>query len=111
MREPRGRERAPTQPATQLRPPSTPPRARSAAGTWAAPQKRAWVARELGAHVPVITCPAKEKGDHCSPAGSVLVDDMEKNREPWVAGRARGTFVLHTSAARSIEELKRLGFV
>lgn len=77
------------------------------AGDWAEPQKRAWVRQFLGADVPVIVCMARDKGKYCSP-GAVLVDDMTKNREGWL--KAGGTFVLHTSAASSIAELRKLGF-
>ena len=76
-------------------------------GSWAPEQKRRWVARMLGAHVPVITCMARDKHRHASP-GAVLVDDREKARAPWEG--AGGVFVLHTSAKASIALLTRLGF-
>lgn len=76
-------------------------------GTWAPEQKRRWVARMLGPHVPVITCMARDKHRHAAP-GAVLVDDRETARGPWEA--AGGTFVRHTSAQTSIAALMRLGF-
>jgi hypothetical protein len=76
-------------------------------GTWAAPQKRAWVARVLGADVHVTVCAARDKGRHARP-GDVLVDDMAKNAAGWRAGG--GVFVLHTSAAASIAALREMGF-
>lgn len=76
-------------------------------GSWAPDQKRRWVARMLGADVPVITCMARDKARHAA-RGAVLVDDREKARKPWEA--AGGHFVLHRNAAESIAELTKLGF-
>lgn len=76
-------------------------------GSWAPDQKKRWVARMLGAEVPVITCMARDKARYASP-GAILVDDREKARDPWVA--AGGRFILHRNAAESIAELARLGF-
>lgn len=77
-------------------------------GDWAAPQKRTWIARHLGEHVPVITCFARQKALHCKP-GDVLVDDRPKFKDLWE--KAGGTFVVHTSAAKSLDELKVLGII
>ncbi len=76
-------------------------------GSWAPDQKMRWVARMLGADVPVITCMARDKARHAT-HGAVLVDDREKARKPWEA--AGGHFVLHRNAAESIAELTKLGF-
>ncbi|WP_426957778.1 hypothetical protein [Muricoccus radiodurans] len=76
-------------------------------GSWAPAQKKAWVARMLGAHVPVITCMSKEKPRWSQP-GHVLVDDRASAREGWE--KKGGTFVHHVSAARSIAALRKLGF-
>jgi hypothetical protein len=76
-------------------------------GSWAPEQKRRWVARMLGPGVRVITCMSREKHRYSAP-GRVLVDDRENLREAWE--RAGGTFVQHSSAERSIAELRRLGF-
>jgi hypothetical protein len=76
-------------------------------GAWAPEQKRRWVARMLGAHVPVITCMSRDKWRHSGP-GHVLVDDRAKAREAWE--RAGGVFIHHRAAARSIAALRRLGF-
>lgn len=76
-------------------------------GSWAPAQKRRWVARMLGAEVPVITCMAREKPRWSGP-GHVLVDDTAKHAEGWE--RAGGIFILHVSAARSIAALRALGF-
>ena len=76
-------------------------------GSWAPEQKRRWVARMLGVHVPVIACMTRDKPRHSAP-GYVLVDDRLKTREGWK--EAGGVFVHHVSAARSIAALRRLGF-
>ena len=82
-------------------------------GKWAEPQKRAWCARELGAEVPVITCLSREKGQKAASLLEpgevmVLVDDRLKVQQAWED--AGGLFVLHTSAASSIEALVALGY-
>ena len=80
-------------------------------GNWAAPQKRAWCARELGPHVFVELCMSRDKPERAqalTPEGvrPVLVDDRESLSEPFE--RAGGVFVLHRSAAESITRLKDL---
>jgi hypothetical protein len=76
-------------------------------GAWAPEQKRRWVARMLGAHVPVVTCMSREKPRWSGP-GHVLVDDRASAREGWEA--KGGTFVHHLSARRSVAALRDLGF-
>lgn len=71
-------------------------------------EKRLWVDRELGAHVPLTVV----RGDlrkhlHATP-GAILVDDSPKHRAGWE--EAGGVFVLHTSARGSIAALRALGF-
>lgn len=87
-------------------------------GEWAAPQKRVWCARELGAHVRVITCMAREKAHFAGEVvggvlgsnldGAVLVDDNADARVPWEA--AGGRFIHHTDIARTLRELRAVGF-
>lgn len=76
-------------------------------GGWAAAQKRAWVARVLGADVEVETCMSREKHRRSGP-GRVLVDDRADLEGPWTA--AGGDFVRHVSAERSVAALRALGF-
>jgi hypothetical protein len=76
-------------------------------GTWAPEQKRRWVARVLGAHVPVITCMSRDKPRWSGP-GHVLVDDRASARKGWEA--KGGTFVHHVSAESTIAALRMLGF-
>ena len=75
-------------------------------------QKRFWVSKHLGREVFVITCASKDKAAEAlkvTPEGytPVLVDDWTKYRDVWEA--AGGIFILHTSAADSIRQLKELG--
>ncbi len=76
-------------------------------GSWAPEQKRRWVARMLGAHVPIITCMSREKPRWSGP-GHVLVDDRASAREGWE--RRGGHFIHHVSAERSVAALRCLGF-
>lgn len=76
-------------------------------GRWAEPQKRAWVARVLGADVPVVACLSREKHRWSGP-GHVLVDDRASLRDAWEG--AGGVFVHHTGAAASVAALRTLGF-
>lgn len=76
-------------------------------GDWAEAQKRRWVRRHFGEHVAVTTCMARDKCRYASP-GDVLVDDTTRYAHLWEA--QGGIFVRHTSAAASIEALRRLGY-
>ena len=71
------------------------------------PQKRAWCARELGPDVEVIITPDSiGKGPHATP-GAILIDDGLMRHSPdWI--KHGGTFVHHTSAAKSIAQLRTL---
>lgn len=76
---------------------------------WArtAPQKVAWVARELGPNVPVIIARRSVgKSPHAQP-GAILIDDgLKKHGTPWI--ERGGIFIHHRSAKASIKELQRL---
>ena len=63
--------------------------------------KRAWAAEHFPCAA-VITCAAKDKARYCRP-GDILIDDWPKYRALWEA--AGGTFIVHTSAATSLEVL------
>lgn len=71
----------------------------------AAAHKAAWVARHLGAHVPVFTCHSKDKRLFGKP-GDILVDDWDRYLPLWE--RMGGIFVLHTSARDSLAKLATL---
>lgn len=72
----------------------------------AAGNKRAWVDRNLGKHVPMIACRAKEKSLHMKP-GDVMIDDWDKYRHLWI--EKGGHWITHTSAAETICQLKQMG--
>lgn len=72
-------------------------------GNWAAPQKREWCARELGRHVPVITCMSRDKQNWSAP-GRLLLDDREKNCLEWEA--KGGHAILWKSPEQAMADLK-----
>jgi hypothetical protein len=67
--------------------------------------RRGWARQHLGADVEVICCKSRDKRLHGQP-GDVLVDDWTLYRHLWL--KMGGVFVLHTSAADSLEQLKGL---
>lgn len=77
-------------------------------GDRVAKQKREWVDEHLGGFVKVITCPTKDKPNFCEP-GDILIDDRAVNRDAWIA--KGGTYIIHTTAARSIGALQALGII
>lgn len=74
-------------------------------GEWAAPQKRAWVAKFLGSHVPVITCLSKNKHTYAT-SGAILIDDRVATGVAW--SEAGGTFVHHTTLSSTLAQLDTL---
>ena len=76
-------------------------------GNWAEHQKFGW-RDKLFPGVPMVTCLSRNKRSFCQP-GDILVDDLEKYRHLWE--EAGGTFVLHTSAESTINQLKMLGVI
>lgn len=71
-------------------------------------QKRDWVRRWLGPNVPVITGRTKDKPKYASP-GAILVDDRAVNKAAWEA--AGGSYIVHTSAYKTIYELRKQGII
>ena len=70
-------------------------------------QKKQWIGERYGYEVVVITTiSSPEKAQHAA-SHHVLIDDREKALGPWRA--AGGIGVLHTSAADTIKQLKKLG--
>ena len=55
-------------------------------------QKKNWCARELGAHVKVITCKTKEKPNYCK-QGDVLIDDRDIIMKQWI--EKGGKYILY----------------
>lgn len=64
--------------------------------------KTAWVAEHFGATVPIICCKSKDKCLHGKP-GDVLIDDWPRYKSLWI--KMGGTFIRHTSARKSLQEL------
>lgn len=56
--------------------------------------------------IPMVTCKSAHKCHYCKP-GDILIDDFTKYKHLWE--QAGGTFIVHTSAADSIAQLKQLG--
>lgn len=71
----------------------------------AADQKRAWVAEHFGRSVNVVCCFSNEKHLH-GVSGDVLIDDWSRHQRKWV--KMGGVFVLHTSAASSLDALQEM---
>lgn len=70
-------------------------------------EKQEWVRQHLGPNVPIILVEeAKHKSEYAAP-NHILIDDQNKAIGPWV--EKGGVGILHTSAAHTIEELKKLG--
>ena len=76
-------------------------------GNWAEHQKFGWRNRRFPG-TPMITCLSRNKRDFCQP-GDILVDDITKYQHLWE--QSGGTFVLHTSAESTIQQLKELGVI
>tara|TARA_R110000796_G_scaffold84972_8_gene184794 strand:+ start:1686 stop:3239 length:1554 start_codon:yes stop_codon:yes gene_type:complete len=67
--------------------------------------KRLW-ARNNMPGVKLTLAQASKKQDYASP-NSILIDDRKSNIDQWIA--AGGIGILHTSAADTIQQLKKLG--
>lgn len=77
--------------------------------TWPQPQKEAW-RDEHFPDLPMICCQSKRKFTHMV-AGkhNIIVDDWPKWKHIWEENG--GTFILHTSAKQSLDELRNLGVI
>ena len=69
-------------------------------------QKHEWVSKNLGNVKTNIVRQSKEKAQYAAP-NHILIDDMQKSIGPWE--QAGGIGILHTSAADTINKLKKLG--
>lgn len=70
-------------------------------------QKRQWVPWNIGSDVKVnVVRKSADKAQYATP-DSILIDDQPKALDPFIA--AGGIGILHTSAANTINELKKLG--
>jgi len=71
-------------------------------------QKRKWIKKHLGSGVKVnVTEHGSQKGPEFGGENKILIDDQQKSIKPWKA--AGGVGILHTSAAKTIKRLKKLG--
>ena len=74
----------------------------------AAKQKKNWIKKYLDPSVKVNTAiHGSEKGPKFGGDRKILIDDQPKSINPWKA--AGGIGILHTSAADTIKQLKKLG--
>jgi len=69
-------------------------------------QKREWVKRYFNGVKVNIVRKSSDKAQYAAP-NHILIDDMSKSIDPWVA--AGGIGILHRSAADTISKLKELG--
>jgi hypothetical protein len=67
--------------------------------------KKIWCSRELDKNVPIIM--KKEKWEEAD-ENSILIDDYDKKIKDWKT-KGKGIGILHTSADKTIAELKKLG--
>lgn len=74
---------------------------------WPQPQKEAW-RDEHFPDLPMICCQSKMKYTHMfAGVHNIIIDDWFKWKSRWEENG--GTFILHTSAKESLEELRKLG--
>ncbi len=67
--------------------------------------KRQYV-RKYSGEYHVITCLSKHKQNHMFEQGDILIDDLKRNIARWE--KAGGVGILHTSAERTISQLKKI---
>ena len=70
-------------------------------------QKRRWIEKYFGSDAVVHTTPHGRDKYKFAGKNHILIDDQEKSIGPWI--EAGGIGILHTSAAKTIAELKKLG--
>ncbi len=70
-------------------------------------QKLEWFPKNFGSGTKInLVRKSSDKAQYASPA-HILIDDMSKSINPWKT--AGGIGILHTSAAKTISELRKLG--
>lgn len=72
-----------------------------------AAQKREWVRKNLDGYNKIYTVVGSRMKARYADPSSVLIDDRLKSIKPW--REAGGIGILHTSAADTIRQLKKLG--
>ncbi len=74
-----------------------------------AEDKIKWMRRLLSEDIVINTVRKANKKDYVKGGGYILIDDLEPTVETWNA--LGGTGILHTSAAETLEILKKLGII
>lgn len=69
-------------------------------------QKKRWIKKHFGNVPSIMVNAAKEKSKHAK-ENYILIDDKDKAVSPWK--KEGGIGILHTSAANTVNELKKLG--
>ena len=78
------------------------------AGGWAEEQKQRWAIKMFGPDAHMITCKSRDKRVHMHEAKhNILIDDWPQYKHLWE--EHEGTFILHTSAEDSLNELRKIG--
>lgn len=77
-------------------------------GNWAQEQKLDWRDQNFPG-VPMICCDSKDKREHMTGVGDVIVDDWPKYRTLWED--YGGVFILHESVENSLEQLRLIGLL
>lgn len=75
----------------------------------AAQQKREWVTKHFGSAVRISVVKAAPLKMQFAKPNHILIDDQLRALDPWIA--AGGIGIHHTSAAKTIAELKKLGIL
>lgn len=70
-------------------------------------QKIKWISKYLGSGIKVTTTKSGADKYKYAKENYILIDDQPKSIDPWIA--AGGIGILHTSTAKTIKELKKLG--
>ncbi len=79
-------------------------------GGWAEEQKQRWAVKMFGSDVHMITCRSRDKRVHMHEAKhNILIDDWPEYKHLWE--EREGTFILHTSANDSLNQLITMGVI
>jgi len=69
-------------------------------------QKKRWIKEKFGKYPSIMVHSAEDKYKHAG-ENHILIDDKERATKPWE--KAGGIGVIHTSAADTIKQLKKIG--
>ncbi len=68
-------------------------------------EKKLWIEKHIGKHLPVICCLSRDKHLYCKKA-DILIDDRKRMISDWE--NAGGIGILHTSSIETIAKLKEI---